>query len=135
MKKKTFVVQTFLISLLVVALVLTSCEFGIKLAEESDNEGLVTPYTNMSNLSIARSVADEADPDIVNWKVARFFALIEKIDFESVYPWHGAKVSEYPVVIYYADSNKPRYYEFRVIKNDVGIGSITCNASKSEGCQ
>ncbi len=80
MKKKTFVVQTFLISLLVVALVLTSCEFGIKLAEESDNEGLVTPYTNMSNLSIARSVADEADPDIVNWKVARFFALIEKID-------------------------------------------------------
>ena len=133
MKKKTFVVQTFLISLLVVALVLTSCEFGIKLAEESDNEGLVTPYTNMSNLSIARSVADEADPDIVNWKVARFFALIEKIDFESVYPWHGAKVSEYPVVIYYADSNKPRYYEFRVIKNGVEIGSITCNASKSEG--
>lgn len=72
MKKKTFVVQTFLISLLVVALALTSCEFGIKLAEESDNEGLVTPYTNMSNLSIARSVADEADPVSLIGKLLAF---------------------------------------------------------------
>ncbi len=101
-------------------------------SQDNKNSDLVTPYSNMENLRMVRSAVLD-DPDLVDWRVARFFAVLEKIDFESMYPWHGAKVSQYPVVIYHADSNKPRYYEFRVIRDGVELGSIACNASKSEG--
>ncbi|MBQ9237747.1 MAG: hypothetical protein IJ191_00300 [Treponema sp.] len=93
---------------------------------------LVTPYANMTSAR-AVQIAAEENPSIVDWRISRFFALLQKIDFESVYPWHGATISEYPVIIYYADSNTPRYYEFRVIKNGIEVGAITCNASKLEG--
>ena len=94
---------------------------------------LVTPYADMSLLENTRS-ATTSDSDIVNWKVARFFAVVEKIEFEDHYEaWKGAKVSEKPIVIYYTNSEKPKYYEFRVIKDNVEVGSITCNASKKEG--
>ncbi|MGP1439286.1 MAG: hypothetical protein ACTTJ3_00910 [Treponema sp.] len=112
---------------------LSSCKQRQELDDElSSSSGLVTPYSDMDDFSLARSVTFE-DETVVNWKVARFFALLKKIDFESIYTWHGANLSEYPIIIYYADSNKPRYYEFRVIKEGKEVGSITCNASKLEG--
>lgn len=95
-------------------------------------DNLVTPYMNISTArSMQLSVVE--NPNIIDWRVSRFFAILQKIDFESVYPWHGASISKYPVVIYHADNNTPRYYEFRVIKNGEELGSITCNASKTEG--
>lgn len=112
---------------------ISSCEQERELNDDSFSpSGLITPYSNMSDFSIARSVSFEGE-SVVNWKVARFFALLKKIDFESTYAWHGANLSKYPIIIYYADSNKPRYYEFRVIREGKEIGSITCNASKLEG--
>ena len=121
-------------------LVFASCKSAVNNGEfihpsldgVSDTD-LVTPYADMSLLENTRS-ATTSDPDIVNWKVARFFAVVEKIEFEDHYEaWKGAKVSEKPIVIYYTNSEKPKYYEFRVIKDNVEVGSITCNASKKEG--
>jgi len=66
---------------------------------------IVTPYTDMSLLENTRS-ATMSDPDVVNWKVARFFAVVKKIEFEDYYEsWKGAKVSEKPIVIYYTNRN------------------------------
>ncbi len=134
MKRKLLLSQVLLLGLIV--LFFNSCQqnLGLQDNELQDNKknDLVTPYSNMDDLRMVRSVSPE-NSDLIYWKVARFFAVLEKIDFESMYPWHGAKVSQYPVVIYHADTNKPRYYEFRVIKDGVELGSIACNACKSEG--
>lgn len=121
-------------------LVFASCKSGVTNEEvpQTSFDGvpdseLVTPYSDMSLLENTRS-ASVSDPDIVNWKVARFFAVIEKISFEDHYPeWKGAKVSQKPVLIYYPEKDKVKFYEFRVIKDGNEIGSITCNASKREG--
>ncbi|MGP1520310.1 MAG: hypothetical protein ACTTIZ_02195 [Treponema sp.] len=94
---------------------------------------LVTPYADMNVLENTRS-ATISDPDVVNWKVARFFAVVQKNSFEATYTnWKGATVSSNPILLYYPDSEKIKFYEFRVIKDGVEIGSITCNASKKEG--
>ena len=131
--------RSLLIKTLFCLLVFASCKNGFSNEDKeysfeniADDE-LVTPYTDMSSLENMRSVATP-DPDIVDWRVARFFAVIEKIEFEDNYKsWKGAKISEKPIIIYYASSDKPRYYEFRVIKDNIEVGSITCNASKKEG--
>lgn len=121
-------------------LVFASCEFNISNEEipHSPLDGLpdselVTPYSDMSLLENTRS-AGISDPDVVNWKVARFFAIVKKIEFERHYSnWVGAKISEKPIIIYHYNKDKPKFYEFRVIKDGNEIGSITCNASKKEG--
>jgi len=132
--------KLLLIKTIFCLLVFASCKSAVNNEEfihpsldgVSDTD-LVTPYADMSLLENTRS-ATTSDPDIVNWKVARFFAVVEKIEFEDHYEaWKGAKVSEKPIVIYYTNSEKPKYYEFRVIKDNVEVGSITCNASKKEG--
>lgn len=108
-------------------------ETKLSLLDGVSDTDLVTPYTDMSLLENTRS-ATMSDPDVVNWKVARFFAVVKKIEFEDIYPsWKGSKISEKPIIIYYTDSEKPKFYEFRVIKDNVEVGSITCNASKKEG--
>lgn len=118
--------------------VLISCRQGTYDTEKLNSfqdqaiTNLVTPYSDMSLLATMRSIGTD-DADLVDWRVARFFALIQKIDFESMYPWHGAKISQFPVIIYHADNNTPQYYEFRVIMDTVEVGTITCNAKKSAG--
>jgi len=120
-------------------LVFASCKNGFSNKEEkpplenlSDDE-LVTPYTDMSLLENTRS-ATVSDPNVVEWKVARFFAVVEKVSFEKHYPsWKGAKVSKKPIVIYDPENNTPMYYEFRVVKDDKELGAITCNATKESG--
>lgn len=121
-------------------LVFASCKSAISNEESKrssldgipDSE-LVTPYADMDLLENTRSAAS-SDPDVVNWKVARFFAVIEKVSFEDYYPeWKGAVVSAKPILIYYPEKDKVKFYEFRVIKGDMEVGSITCNASKKEG--
>jgi len=87
----------------------------------------------MSLLENTRS-ATVSDPNVVEWKVARFFAVVEKVSFEKHYPsWKGAKVSKKPIVIYDPENNTPMYYEFRVVKDDKELGAITCNATKESG--
>lgn len=121
-------------------LVFASCKSGVTNEEvpQTSFDGvpdseLVTPYSDMSLLENTRS-ASVSDPDIVNWKVARFFAIVKKIEFERHYSnWIGAKISEKPIIIYYSNQDKPKFYEFRVIKDGKEVGSITCNASKKEG--
>ena len=134
-KNCDFSFKALLISLCL--LVFVSCKSGITNEEilhssldgVSDTE-LVTPYIDMSILENTRS-ATVSDPDVVNWKVARFFAVVKKIEFEDHYEaWEGAKVSEKPIVIYNPNDNKPIYYKFRVIKDGKELGSITCNATK-----
>ena len=105
-------------------------ETKLSLLDGVSDTDLVTPYTDMSLLENTRS-ATMSDPDVVNWKVARFFAVMEKVSFEKHYPsWEGAKVSEKPIVIYNPNYNIPMYYEFRVIKAGKELGSITCHATK-----
>ena len=132
--------KDFLMKTIFCLLVFASCKSAITNEEnvlsslnEMPDDALVTPYTDMTTSENIRS-ATNSDPDVVNWKVARFFAVIEKVSFEDYYPqWKDAKVSQKPVLIYYPEKDKIKFYEFRVIKDDIEIGSITCNASKKEG--
>jgi hypothetical protein len=87
-----------------------------------------TPYADEETLS-----AISARAGFVNWKVARFFALNELDDSRDALSWHGTQLSDYPMVIYNAQTGEPRYYEFRVIADGSEVGAITCAAEKSEG--
>ncbi|AGT44317.1 hypothetical protein [Treponema pedis] len=131
MRKTSLIIKVVFIGFMMLFSI--SCNQGINVdLADDESMSLVTPYSDMDDLSMSRSIVFE-NSDVVDWKVARFFALIQKIDFESEYPWHGAVISKYPVIIYHPDSNRVRYYEFRVIKNGIELGSITCNALKSAG--
>ena len=56
-------------------------ETKLSLLDGVSDTDLVTPYTDMSLLENTRS-ATMSDPDVVNWKVARFFAVEDtKLDF------------------------------------------------------
>jgi len=87
-----------------------------------------TPYADIADLE---SIAEQSDK-YVDWKVARVFAVIEKMSFCSEYNWSNSKISERPVLIYNHEL-EPKYYEFRVIKLNQEIGSIACNAQKEGG--
>lgn len=133
MNKKLFTA----VSAALVLFLLGSCNSGFSGKETTPFDGipdgeLVTPYAGTEVLRSVRS-ASETDNDLVDWKVARFFAVVEKVKANALYDWKGTKLSEKPVIIYYPESNKPKYYEFRVIKDGKEVGSITCHASKAEG--
>lgn len=137
MSNNSFPYKVFLVSLAV--FFFASCKSGFSneeresLFEGVPNDELVTPYADVTIMENVRSTG-LLDQDVVNWKISRFFAIVKKIEFESHYTdWVGAKISTKPIVIYYPYQNKPKFYEFRVIKDGKEIGSITCNASKREG--
>ena len=71
-------------SALAFLLIFASCKSAINneetklsLLDGVSDTDLVTPYTDMSLLENTRSVGI-ADSNVVNWKVARFFAVVEK---------------------------------------------------------
>lgn len=94
---------------------------------ETDEEH-ISPYADRETLE--RIAADNA---YVHWKVARFFALNELDDSRMDNRWEHTWLSEYPLIIYHGDTGLPRYYEFRVIRDGMEIGAITCVAEKAEG--
>ncbi|MDR3114708.1 MAG: hypothetical protein LBU25_04220 [Treponema sp.] len=94
---------------------------------ETDKEPL-SPYADLETLERIAS-----DHRYVHWKVARFFALNELDDSRADNGWENTWLSEYPLIIYHADTGAPRYYEFRVIREGTEIGAITGVAEKTEG--
>jgi len=90
-----------------------------------------TPYANINELNKIK----EFDNGVVDWRIARTFALIELETWRKDNRWYGGYLSKKPVVIYDGDS-KPRYYEFRVVVTNSGykeIGAITTVARKALG--
>ncbi|MGP1415757.1 MAG: hypothetical protein ACTTJ6_07535 [Treponema sp.] len=83
--RRSLIVKKLLVVLLGVSffslVFLSSCKQRQELDDElSSSSGLVTPYSDMDDFSLARSVTFE-DETVVNWKVARFFALLKKNRF------------------------------------------------------
>lgn len=86
-----------------------------------------TPYASTETLE------DLVKSGYVDYRISRFFALNELVNFTELYSWSGASLSERPIVIYNIESEKPRFYEFRVIKGTEEIGAIACVANCEEG--
>jgi len=101
------------------------------------NNGIidVKPQTNSATPFASSELLESiADTDgVVNWKVARFFALNDLDNYRADNGWTDAWLSEYPFVIYNAETGNPRYYEFRVLKDGKEVGAISCAADKGEG--
>lgn len=45
----------------------------------------------------------------------------------------NTKVSEFPLVIYDSNAENPKFYEFRIIKDNEEVGAISCVANSSDG--
>lgn len=73
-----------------------------------------------------------ANSDNIYWKTARVFALMQLESYRTENDWHNAVLSKTPIIIYDSRS-MPKYYEYRVIRNNITIGAITCVARKKEG--
>jgi hypothetical protein len=87
--------------------------------------------TPFADIELLDSIANTEG--FVNWKVARFFALNELDERRLENSWIDAWLSEYPLVIYNAETGNPRYYEFRVLKDNREVGAISCTVDKGEG--
>jgi len=88
----------------------------------------VTPFADVAHLTELAGVEKNVD-----WRVARFFALKALQDFRATNEWEGAVLSERPLIINYQLTGEPRYYEFRVIRDEKEIGAITCVVEEQEG--
>jgi hypothetical protein len=72
-----------------------------------------------------------ATPQSISYSVARKLALVEmEVGMRETMDWHGAKLSEKPVVVFDGKSNA-KYYEF-IVTNEAGegIGTVTTLAQK-----
>jgi hypothetical protein len=94
---------------------------------ESSSGRYSTPYADAELLEQLATKEGAVD-----WRVARFFALTDMLDFTEENNWYGAELSRYPLVIYHTGNDEPRYYEFRVLRNDIEIGAIACAAEKAK---
>jgi len=90
-----------------------------------------TYNTPFADIELLEDIANTEG--FVNWKVARFFALNELDERRLENSWIDAWLSEYPLVIYNAETGNPRYYEFRVLKDTKEVGAISCAVDKREG--
>ncbi len=107
---------------------LTGCGHIFDISGSGANKARATPYAGEQALTAISSAEG-----FVNWKLARFFAVVELTEFRETNSWDGAVLSDYPLVIYNAQTGLPRYYEFRVIRGNTEIGAIACAAEKNEG--
>lgn len=62
----------------------------------------------------------------LNWKMARFLAFDELYNLEEEKSWKDATISKTAILIY-DNKQKPKFYEFRVLRNNLEIGTITAN--------
>jgi hypothetical protein len=124
--KKIKVLRLFIVAIIFTVSLVIGCSNGIN--EIGTNEEGNTPFASQELLE------DIATADrFVHWKVARFFALNELDDLRLENSWADAWLSEYPLVIYNAETGDPRYYEFRVLKGGKEAGAISCAVDKGEG--
>lgn len=114
--------------IVIIAMILTLGFVSCK-NEITDEEIFIstTPYASESELDALCNFG------FVDYKVARFFALTEMAEFTEVNSWQNSTLSDFPIIIYNSETDEPRYYEFRVIKDGIEIGAIACVAQKSEG--
>lgn len=120
-------VKVFLI-LLVVAVCMFGCKGNLDVSyDENGGNNSLTPYATESELN------EYKEGGFVNYRVSRYFAMLAMNDFAETNGWYNVSLSEYPVIIYNAETNEPRYYEFRVLSNEKEIGAISCVAKETEG--
>ena len=92
------------------------------------NSAFDTPFASRATLQEVMQLSG-----IVDWRIARYFALQTLEGFRQVQEWEGAVLSEYPLGIHCTFTGQPRYYEFRVIRGNTEIGAIVCAAKEIEG--
>ncbi len=108
-------------------LVLLGLFFQISCSDSLQSTQNQIPYSNEEELSALKDVG------YVNYKVSRYFANLAMNDFANENGWQNARLSDYPVIIYSAVDDTPRYYEFRVIKDGKEVGAVSCTAKEKEG--
>ena len=131
MKKVTRFCFLLMISIvLVFAGFLTGCHqpMNPNLDFDVPNSAFDTPFASREVLQEIAQVEGNVD-----WRVARFFALATLEGFRHTQGWEGAVLSQYPIIINYAGTRQPRFYEFRVMRGNVEIGAIVCVAREDEG--
>jgi hypothetical protein len=113
----------------IIAFTVIGCGFFPE-TDLSKNDAILgyTPYADITLLNQLAEVEGNVD-----WRIARFFALVNLEEFRQENKWTGAVLSERPLIIYRASNETPRYYEFRVICKGEEIGAITCVVEKEEG--
>lgn len=126
MKKLKFGIA---ISFITIAMVMSSCKNNlVETSESSKNYSTsTTPYASESEL------AELSKNGFVNYKIARYYANIAMQQFSETNEWENAKVSDYPLVIYNSNAENPKFYEFRIIKDNKEVGAIACVANSSDG--
>ncbi|WP_148229046.1 hypothetical protein [Parasphaerochaeta coccoides] len=74
-------------------------------------------------------------PYVVDWRIARVLGMLELKEFIGEAQWEdNAVLSKYPVVVFDAMTDSPKYYEFHVLdSNGNSKGIITCVADKRMG--
>lgn len=88
-----------------------------------------TPYATSENLKSL-----EKTEDLVNPKIARFFAQTTKYEAALKKEWLDTNLSKTPLVIYHTNTQKPKFYEYRILdENNKEIGAIVSSADKSDG--
>lgn len=120
--------RTIFTKIIILTVILTFGFVGCK-NEMTDEDTFIstTPYANEFELDALRNSG------FVDYKIARFFALSEMAAFTEINSWQNSTLSDLPIIIYNSETDEPRYYEFRVIRNNTEIGAIACVAQKSEG--
>lgn len=114
---------------IIVFIMITTCFIqSCRLEDNSNNDGVSnTQYGSREELENYAKLEG-----FVDYRVSRVFAVIESKSFNSENNWSNSTVSELPVIIY-DNELKPKYYEFRVIKDGIEVGAIACNAQEKNG--
>lgn len=110
-------------------MVMNSCKNNLVETSESleNYSSSATPYASESEL------AELSKNGFVNYKIARYYANIAMQQFSETNEWKNAKVSDYPLVIYDSNAENPKFYEFRIIKDNEEVGAISCVSNSSDG--
>ena len=109
---------------------------GCSVASNGSNGTTVSSANTTPDVATLDAITNTTDASgktpYVYWRVARTFAMIELESFRQANDWYNAKLSERPVLVYDGKS-RPKYYEFRVIRDGKEIGAITAVAQKVGG--
>lgn len=126
MKKLKFEIAS---ALAVFAMLMVGCKNNLveTSAGPENVSSSTTPYASESELT------ELSENGFVNYKIARYYANIAMQQFSETNEWENAKVSDYPLVIYDSNAENPKFYEFRIIKDNEEVGAISCVANSSDG--
>lgn len=122
-----FIYQFFIFSLI---LITVSCSTKNSVApnnnENSPDNDVSSENVYADEEELNKIASQYQSETVLNWKMARLLAFDELYILGEEKSWQDATISKTPIIIYDSDL-KPKYYEFRVIKDNNEVGTITAN--------